>query len=270
MTEADVPAAAEADYAAFSALEGQLGLPETPPDNQRAEQRFAYLLASDPDGCWVAEESGRVTGLAQAFIRDRLWVLSLLAVLPGAQGRGLGRELLQRVLAYGAPGGPGMIQSSSDPKAIALYAAAGFNLHPSVAARGPLRAPVDRPGGVRLADVTELDVAAATRTDILGLLLTQGGLRFLIDGDRGYAICAANRVVTMAALDEESASRILGAAMAEVGAGAPFQMKWITANQQWAIRGLVNAGIALHPYGPIMLRGMAAPPAPSIPSGGLG
>jgi GNAT superfamily N-acetyltransferase len=281
MTIADVPGAADVWHDAFWALRARLGLParaRTVSDDQRLERRLTFLLASDPDGSWVAEESGRITGLAQAFIRDRIWVLSLLGVSPDRQGRGTARGLLDRALDYGTPGSPGMIQASADPRAMALYAGAGFNLHPAVAAWGPVRGPFEAPEDVRLGDPSDLDLVAAvdrelkdaTRTDVLGFLLSLDDHRLLVDGTTGYAIVKDDQVVTMGALDERSASRLLGAALAGVRPGGSFQMNWVTSNQQWAVRDLVAAGVALHPYGPVMLRGMLGPPSPYIPSGALG
>ena len=91
-----------------------------------------------------------------------------------------------------------------------------------------------------------------------------------MDGTTGYAVVKGDRVVTLGALDEESASRLLLAAMAGVPPGEPFQMNWVTADQQWAVRDLVAAGVPLHPAGPVMVRSLVGPFSPYIPSGGLG
>lgn len=281
MTETDVPAAAEVWHAAFWSLRAQLGLPALPrtgSDDRRLERRLRYLLASDPDGSWVSEESGRVTGLAQAFVRDGMWVLSLLGVSPERQGRGAARSLLAQTLEYGNPGSPGMIQASADPKAMALYAGAGFAMHPCVAAWGPVRGPVQAPEGVRSGDASDLDLVDAvdrelkdaTRGDLIAHLLSLGDHRLLVDGSTGYAVVKDERVVTLGALGEESASRLLLTAMAQVPPGESFQMNWVTANQQWAVRDLVAAGVPLHPHGPLMVRNLVAPFSPYIPSGGLG
>ncbi|MGP8060288.1 MAG: GNAT family N-acetyltransferase [Acidimicrobiales bacterium] len=281
MTAPDVPGAAEIWYEAFWALRAQLGLPalpRTPADDERLERRLGHLIGSDPDGSWVAEEDGRVTGLAQAFIRDGIWVLSLLGVSPEHQGRGTARLLLEQALDYGTPGAPGMIQASADPKAMALYAGAGFALHPSVAAWGPVRSPIVAPRGVRaggagdleVVDAVDRELKDATRGDLIAHLLSSGDHRLLVDGTTGYAVVKGDRVVTLGALDEESASRLLLAAMAGVPPGEPFQMNWVTADQQWAVRDLVAAGVPLHPAGPVMVRSLVGPFSPYIPSGGLG
>ncbi len=56
--------------------------------------------ASDPDGYFCAVEEGRIRGMVSALVRGRVWYLSMFFVLPGDQGRGLGRALLERALAY--------------------------------------------------------------------------------------------------------------------------------------------------------------------------
>src|SRR3954463_14179700 len=67
----------------------------------RQHARIGHLLDTDPGGAWVAEEQGRVVGVALALLRDRLWGVSLCAVASDVQGRGVGRRLLDAALAYG-------------------------------------------------------------------------------------------------------------------------------------------------------------------------
>ena len=67
------------------------------------------------------------------------WGLSLLAVRPALQSGGLGRELLARALAYGDGAAGAIILASADPRALRIYARAGFALHPSLTATGAPR-----------------------------------------------------------------------------------------------------------------------------------
>jgi hypothetical protein len=76
--------------------------------------------------------------------------------------------------------------------------------------------------------------------------------------------------MALGARDESSATLVLKAMLAEAPAGETIEINWLTSAQQWAIRVVVEAGIELQPYGPVMVRGMDAPPAPYIPSGGYG
>jgi GNAT superfamily N-acetyltransferase len=86
----------------------RLGQGEIPDEVNPATRLFTHLRATDPERFLVAtvpdEDAGeRVIAFASAIVRERLWYLSMLFVLPEFQGSGLGRDLLARVL----PGDPG-------------------------------------------------------------------------------------------------------------------------------------------------------------------
>src|SRR5262245_52440613 len=85
-------------------------------------------LASDPDGYFCAVEEGRIRGMVSALVRGPVWYLSMLFVLPGDQGRGLGRALLERALAYGEARGAEIrcTWATLDPRAQARYVMAGM------------------------------------------------------------------------------------------------------------------------------------------------
>jgi GNAT superfamily N-acetyltransferase len=287
MTEADVPAAVEAFDNSFLAMRARYGLPVTGTslqDERWRHERTRHFLRTDPAGSWVADDGGTVVGMSQSFVREGYWMLSQLATVPGRQGAGVGRELVRLAVSHGDPASPGTIQCSRDPKAMALYTSFGFELHPVVAAWGLVRpGGVERPGDVvRLQpeQVTdrELDVVTAidravrrsARTEDIESMLTQPGTRLLLHGAEGYAVARDDRLVTLGARTEDSAARVLRAMLAEAPAGETVEVSWVTAGQQWAIRVLVEAGVELQPYGPVMVRGMAGPPCPYIPSGGYG
>jgi hypothetical protein len=204
--------------------------------------------------------------------------------VPGRQGRGLGRELLRLAHSHGDADSPGTIQCSRDPKAMALYADLGFSLHPVVAGWGPLR-----PGAVtRPADVVRYEGSAVTeaqmdvvagidravrgsaRTIDVAMMLSGGGTRLLLHEDQAYAVAMDDRIVTLGARTDASAALVLRAMLAEAPDGETVEINWLTAGQQWAIGVLIEAGIELQPYGPVMVRGMPGPPSPYIPSGGYG
>ncbi len=287
MTEADVPAAVEAFENSFLAMRARYGLPVTGTslqDERWRQERTRHFLRTDPAGSWVADDGGTVVGMSQSFVREGYWMLSQLATVPGRQGAGVGRELVRLALSHGDPASPGTIQCSRDPKAMALYTSFGFELHPVVAAWGLVRpGGVERPGDVvrlqpeqvrdrELDVVTAIDraVRRSARTEDIESMLTQPGTRLLLHGDEGYAVAKDDRLVTLGARTEDSAARVLRAMLAEAPAGETVEVNWVTAGQQWAIRVLVEAGVELQPYGPVMVRGMAGPPCPYIPSGGYG
>jgi hypothetical protein len=160
-----------------------------------------------------------------------------------------------------------------------LYTSVGFSLHPAVMGRGTIH-----PGSVgidprvRHSDERDLEIVDAVDRRLRGsarsvdmrAMLNEPGSRLLLVDDRGYAVAKDDRIVTLGADDEDVATALLKTALAEMGDGAAVEVNWITAGQQWAIRTLVDSGIELHPYGPMMVRGLTGPPAPYIPSGGYG
>jgi len=287
MSEADVPGAVAAFDSGLLAMMVRHQLPVTGnsiQDERRRQDRTRHFLGTDPAGSWVAEDDGTVIGMSQSFVREGYWMLSQLGTVPGRQGHGVGRELLRLALSHGDPQGPGTIQCSRDPKAMALYTSFGFVLHPVVAAWGAMRpGTMERPAEVRRYEpdevtTQELDVVTAIDREVRGsartvdviFMLAQPGNRLLLQADRGYAVARDERIVTLGARDEESASLVLRTMLAEAPAGETIEINWLTSAQQWAIRVVVEAGIELQPYGPVMVRGMDGPPSPYIPSGGYG
>jgi len=280
MTDADVGAAVDLWHDAYSQMARRFHLqpgPRTDAD-RRLTNRIRHFLASDPEGSFVADEGASVVGFSQSFVREGYWVLSLLATSPRRQRRGLGRDLLEAALATGPLEGPGTIQSSRDPAAMALYASAGFSLHPAVMGDGPVRRSPARDPRVRdggsgdLGLVGEVDraVRGAARSGDVAVMLAEPGCRLLVVEGAGYAVVADDRLVTLAARDEDVARALLRTVLAGIPQGANVEVGWLTSGQQWAIQALVEAGVALHPYGAVMVRGMAAPPWPYVPSGGYG
>jgi GNAT superfamily N-acetyltransferase len=254
-------------------------IPLTPESNHRLQNRILHFLSTDPSGSWVAEDAGVVIGLSQSFVRDEYWVLSLIATLPTYQGQGLGRQLLQRALSTTDPSSPGTIQSSTDPAAMALYVSAGFSLHPGVIASGKVRkGRVTFDSRVRHSDQSGIDLVNAVDYAVRGscrpadirAMLNEPGCQLLVIDDLGYAVTKVDRIITLAARNEEVATALLESALAEMKPDGAVEVNWLTGNQQWAIRTLVAAGVELHPYGPMMVRGMLRPPSPYIPSGGYG
>jgi hypothetical protein len=120
--------------------------------------------------------------------------------------------------------------------------------------------------------VTAIDrkVRGSARTVDLVSMLSPPGNRLLLHADQGYAVANDDRIVTLGARQEESATLVLRTMLAEAPAGETIEINWLTSAQQWAIREVVDAGIELQPYGPVMVRGMDGPPFPYIPSGGYG
>jgi GNAT superfamily N-acetyltransferase len=276
----DVEAARSVQLSAFGADPSAPGAAELPPgaaDRQRA--RFRHFLAHDPAGSWAAVAGDHVVGTALALRRGDLWGLSLLAVDPACQSRGVGSRLLSASLAYADGARRAVILSTEDHRAMRAYARAGFDLHPQVAARGrvePAREPHDG-GRVRagstddaaFADGVDLAVRAAPRGPDHALLGATFAMFVVDDGDgRGYAYLRSDgEVVTVAATDDATAAALLWRCIAAAGErGQDAVVEHIAANQQWAVRVVLDAGMTLRPSGPVFWRG-GAPPASYLPSG---
>ncbi len=106
---------------------GRLGQEEIPSDPHPVARLWAHALTTDPDRFMVAtvpdEDGERIVAFASAVLRDHVWFLSMLFVLPEFQGAGLGRDLLARVSSGGATI-RATCTDSAQPISNALYALA--------------------------------------------------------------------------------------------------------------------------------------------------
>ncbi len=249
----------------------------TPEFVELRKRRVAHLRSTDPEGSWVAESNGAIVGIAQAHIRGDRWVLATLGVVPDHQDQGVGRMLLDRALDYGRSASLGVIFSSPDPRAVHRYASAGFDLQPSAVGNGPVRHRVDVPPGVRIGSVDDMDTVDAVDRQVRGgtrrvdieFQLRSGADLLMADGE-GYALVRQGGVWALAATTEAAASRLLQAAVARLPEGAPINVSWITARQQWAVRVLVDAGVSLFVHEAVMTRGPWEPEHPYLASGIFG
>ncbi len=178
----DVDACMRVWRAAVDAYQAPIGQPPLPPETGPLRRHLVHMTTTDPDRFWVAESAvvdepalgieparagsaeaggsgadeagGRaeaaetagqpIVGFSVATVRDGLWYLAMLFVLPEAQGRGIGTALLDRAQAgCDAPaGGPavpgpdaplgsglhtwGMATDTAQPISNALYARRGM------------------------------------------------------------------------------------------------------------------------------------------------
>lgn len=274
MTVQDIAPSVELSAAAFGFDAGD------EPARERMEQRMRHLLASDPQGSFVAELEGEVIGAAQALLRERLWCLSMLTVAPDRQSAGAGRSLLARALEYGPSDAPGLIVSSDDPRALRLYGLAGFTLLPTFAAQGSVdRASLPRPDvRVREAGAPDLEAFAAISREVRGaphtpelaLALRQGAAALRL-GDRGFAMWMSGLGVwVLAARDVDAARALLWHALATMEDGPRAGARWLTGEQGWAVDALLRAGLRLRNFGALAVRGTPGPLYPYIPSGAFG
>jgi ribosomal protein S18 acetylase RimI-like enzyme len=279
MDDADAEAVAEVVEAANADADRRRGRPtpeRTPRQRRDFHRAMVRFVERDPAGAWVAKaDDGRVVGMAEAIRREGFWGLSMLFVDPAWQSRGVGRALLERALQSADGAAVRMIVSSSDPRALRRYWAAGLRLHPGIEAAGAFDrsvVPDDLPG--RLGDVEDLDLVASvdarlrgSRAEDVGFLLSLGATLDVVDESfgRGYALRSEDRLQMLGATDEETAKLLVWRFLASTEATAT--LPWLTAAQAWAIDVTMTAGLTLQPRGALFVDGMTGPPVHWLPSG---
>lgn len=107
---------------------GRLGQSEIPPEVNPVTRLFVHLQATDPERFLVATTGPeeRIVAFGSAIVRERLWYLSMLFVLPEFQGSGLGRDLLDRLLPDDAAITRATATDSAQPISNALYSSYGI------------------------------------------------------------------------------------------------------------------------------------------------
>ena len=95
-------------------------------DQTRVQSRD-YMAFVERDGrAWVAEMDGRIVGFAVAdLVRSNVWALF---VEPGYEGRGIGRQLHDRMMNWLFGSGATLVWLSTDPatRAERFYREAGW------------------------------------------------------------------------------------------------------------------------------------------------
>ena len=253
---------------------------DTPEHTPEQRQWFARCMVRfaerDGDGAWVAEtDGGRVVGMAEAIRRGPFWGLSMLFVDPAWQSRGVGQALLERALRSAEGASLRMIVSSSDPRALRRYWAAGLTIHPTLEATGEVdrrRVPPALPGRPGATDdlalVAEVDAGLRGRRDEdVAFLLSVGAELDVVDGPggRGYAVRRDNRLQMLGATDDETAKLLAWRYLAAVE--GPATMSTLTSAQSWAVDVAMAAGLAVQPRGALFVDGLERPPGPWLPSG---
>ena len=244
---------------------------------ERRKQRYRHFLRHDPEGAWVATDGERVVGVALALAREGVWVLSLFAVAEEYRGAGVGRELLDRALGYAEGRKGAILAASTHPAALRRYALAGFDLYPTLMAKGRVRREA-LPSGLKVREgargdlelVGEIDRllrGGAHGPDLEFMLHT--GSRLLVAeraAGRGYAVVREGSPAIVAATAPEVAADLLWACLAQ-STGAGVEVRWITGAQRWAVPVVLEAGLSLSPAGPICVKGELGPFTPYLPSG---
>ncbi|MEU9074280.1 GNAT family N-acetyltransferase [Kitasatospora sp. NPDC004745] len=275
-TAADAEAVQDVSAAA-SADPSEPGTAAAPTPLQLAGTR--HLARTDPGGCWLAESGGEPVGAVLSLRREGLWMPSLFAVRPQAQGKGVGLLLLERAAAHAGGCLRGMVCAPDSPAAVRRYRLAGFTLHPAMRLAGR----VDRAGLIDPGDIP-VHRGNATHRHLLDSVdrrlrgsahgpdheLMLGHFEELLIADSlagsGYCYRDGGAVRLLAATTKRIAARLLREALARVPDGVEARVDFVTAEQEWALDVGLEVGLAVRGRGFLGLRGMR-PPAPYLPSG---
>lgn len=284
MTPDDVPTVERISDEAFFDLDVRTHRAGWPAPRHRSggqavdwTSRVGHLVASDPRGCWVAEDADGLLGAAVSMRRDLTWLLGTYVVRPGVQGRGVGRQLLDAALASGSGCLRGMLASSDAPAAVRRYRLAGFTLHPTMVLRGRVAREtlpvVERVREGSLGDVDLMnsidrrirDAAHGPDHEVLCRLFrlvvadrsTGSGYVYVAPGGGSYLLAATNR---------RTATDLLWEALAASTPEVPVTVSNVSASNEWAVDVGMACRLELWNRGYLALRGMK-PPMPYLHSG---
>lgn len=199
----DLPACVGVWHAGLTEYGVRVGRPPMPLTSGPLQGLLGHLLATDPDGFWVAvadgpggagrmasRDSAGTEGPIVAFVsalrREHVWFLSMLFVQPGHQERGLGRRLLAQVLAGTDSATHATCTDSVQPISNALYSRFGMMPRlPVLELVGrPERLVPGLPDGVR---AVPFDLLRAGPTDGAGPRRLAAALERLDRSTLGYA-----------------------------------------------------------------------------------
>lgn len=147
-TPGDAAACGRICAEAFAESAGRHGFPSPSPTPESAARRMEQEISTPGFHCLVAEIDGRVVG--SNFLDERADVAFLgpLTVGPDVSATGVGRALMEAMLARAAAAGPSravhLVQDAYNCVSLALYAKLGFEV------RAPLALMQGAPIGARI------------------------------------------------------------------------------------------------------------------------
>ena len=169
-TPLDVETMCDIFFASYNDLHRRHGLAEeNPEDRDWLADAIRHVLRTDPDGTVLATDDGTPTAFATSYLRDSYWFLSFLFVSPDAQGRGVGKALLDAVMPNDSDGlTRALVVESFQPISTGLYAGHGITprgvRYVLTGLTDPARLPGNGPGieveeasAAAIAEMSELD-----------------------------------------------------------------------------------------------------------------
>jgi len=284
MTADDVLTAERVSDEGFFELDTRMRRASDPQPSRRGEaqravwiERTLHFVATDPGGCWVAEDETGVVGIVTSIRRETLWGLATYAVLPSHQGMGIGKPLLAAALNHGRACTRRMLSASSDARAARIYHQAGFALHPQMHLTGILdRSAIPVVEKVREGSASDIELMDSLDRAARGAghgpdhELMIGAWRLLVSDTStgsGYAyVNERGQLALLAASNRRTATRLLWGVLAD----GPEQVTvyHVTGANQWVLDVGMAARLELHQEGYLGLHGMKQP-APYVHNGAL-
>lgn len=265
---------------------GRLAQPDIPDDLGPILRLYGHIRSTDPATFVVAardEDAALIDGFVVAVRRDELWFLSMLFVRPAAQGRGLGRRLLEAVSPDPATwsGSRATATDTAQPISNGLYGSLG--MVPRVPLLRLVGLPAERgafpslPDGIEAvafdevtddggglapaalaAELAELDRDAAgfTRAADHAFHAVEGRIGFLYRDRDGRAIAygytsEAGRVGPIAVRDAGLLGAVTGHLLRAVRPRGAFGL-WVPGTAGEAIVPLLRSGLRLEGF-PVLL-----------------
>jgi GNAT superfamily N-acetyltransferase len=145
-------------YEAFGAIQDNHQFPRDFPTLEAAVQLTSNFIAHPVIWGVVAEADGRILGSNFLDERGSITGVGPITVDPEAQGRGVGRRLMEAVLERGARArGIRLFQDSFNMQSLALYASLGFEVkEPAVVMNGTPRSGL--PAGIEVRPLKDSDL----------------------------------------------------------------------------------------------------------------
>lgn len=263
-----------------------MGQAEIPPEMNPIIRLYTHLQSTDADRFVVATlpdaEGERVVAFVVAVVRERLWFLSMLFVLPEYQGAGLGRGLLAQVLPPDGSMVRGTATDSGQPISNALYATfdivprmpllnlSGLPERPEAFGELPsgvvalsfdeiATGPPDSPGHQMLVDAVDAldrDVLGAAHPLDHRFLRQESRLGWLYRGPDGAPVGygyvgEAGRIGPVAVVDDALLSPVLGHLTSAVVPRGAFAV-WVGGAADRAVVPALQAGFRLEAF-PLLL-----------------
>jgi GNAT superfamily N-acetyltransferase len=220
-----------------------------------------HWLAHDAGRFWVAESDGRLVGFACGIERPGRsgpwWFLSSLFVLPEAQGRGVGRALLERAASGRERGGLAVtIADALQPVSVTLYARQGMlpRLPLIVFGGRPAPAPAAAGPASRVLSTSGRPSSRGQNVAISGRPVGQsaGALARMrkidlvvsgVDRTLDHAYLLDGRRECRLLLDEEGpAGYVYVSPSGSIGPGAALRPAYMAEMTRWALRRAAELG----------------------------